>query len=76
MPETTVDKNGDSLVPEHEIRFTEDRLSAPPARYAVCPKEGNHPELGVLVAASADARHDSTTLFRSEDIRHRERLGN
>jgi hypothetical protein len=72
VPKTAIYKNRDALASKNEVRFPEDHLSPSPARYAMCPKERDHPQLGILVAATADARHYCAALFRRENVRHRE----
>jgi hypothetical protein len=50
VPETSVNKNGQTFAPKDKIRFSRYRLVTPPAFDAVCPKDGNQTQLGVFVA--------------------------
>jgi hypothetical protein len=57
VPETAIHKNGDPLSAKHEIRFPEEPLVPPPARDAIRAEDRDHSQFGVLVSASANARH-------------------
>jgi hypothetical protein len=50
VPEATVNKNGQTFAPKDKVGVSRYGLVTPPAFDAVCPKDGNQTQLGVLVA--------------------------
>lgn len=70
MPETAINKNHDALPAKGEIRFSKKHLSATPAGDAMRPHKFGKDQFGVLVAMSANARHDVRAFFLGEYIGH------
>lgn len=62
VPETAVHKYGDTCLTENKIRLAKDFLIPPPAGDSVASKEPYQGEFRILVAASANPRHDIGTL--------------
>ena len=70
MPEAAIHKDGESLRPKKKIRFAENFLIPSPAGDAVLAQEFHKCQLGVLVAAPADTRHDSGSFGLGKDVEH------
>ena len=62
VPKAAVDENGKAVPPEHEIRAARQGLVAAPAANSGCAENCGEFELGVSVAARANAGHHLAAL--------------
>ena len=76
VPETAVHEYGQPFPPEYEIRLAKDFLIPPPAGNFVPAKKFRQRDFCVLVAASANPRHDFRTLCLAVNISHARSLPN
>jgi hypothetical protein len=51
VPETSVNKNGQTFAPKDKVRFSRYGLVTAPAFDPVCPKDGNQAQFGIFVAS-------------------------
>lgn len=70
VPETTVNENGDTSCVEHEVRFPENRLVAPPAGDMMPAEEFHQGDFRVLIAVSTNAGHDLRAFGLGENVGH------
>jgi hypothetical protein len=70
MPKAAIYKQSYVLSRKNKIGLAEYMRVSPPAGDAMLPKQRNHPEFRVPIAAGADPRHYVRAFFWREDVRH------
>jgi len=68
MPEAAVNKHGQPLPPENEIRAAGQGSASAPAGDPVCAKESNQRQLGRLVPTTPDSAHDFRALRNGKRV--------
>jgi len=57
VPKATINENRKPLATKYEVRFAKQRLASAPTANGRSFKKRNHPQLGIAIAATSDARH-------------------
>jgi hypothetical protein len=74
VPKAAVNKDGESLAPEDEVRAARERLMATPTEDAGRAEDGSQFQFGGFVSFRADGGHDLAALCLCENVGHGETL--